>query len=248
MKSNNQKDLPIGIYALLSVTIIMGFSGWLLKEFFNAPYGSYDMVRLTLPAEIIVVILLNFIVWKYLGYKRVGFNKPNLKGLFWFAPMVIILILNTILLVRGVTNEIAPQTKAQLLNIFLVTLLVGINEELLFRGILLESLITRFSKAKSIILSAIAFALFHAVNYFSGEPLLSILSQMIMAFIAGFFLGVIRIKMNSIWPLMLWHALWDCSIFCGATLQFPNNPILSVVPVLQIVVGILVFRLINKND
>ncbi|WNZ43761.1 CPBP family intramembrane metalloprotease [Leptolyngbya boryana CZ1] len=61
----------------------------------------------------------------------------------------------------------------------------------------------------AMLVSAIAFALLHAVNVFGGVPLLAVPIQLLNTFQFGFFFAPLMLKLNNILPLIIFHWLWD---------------------------------------
>ncbi len=84
-------------------------------------------------------------------------------------------------------------------------LLVGFNEELLFRGYLFQKLIEGFGVYFAIILFSILFGLAHYYN-----PHIGMLS-MINIIIAGIFFSVAYIKTRSLWLPITMHFVWNFS-------------------------------------
>jgi membrane protease YdiL (CAAX protease family) len=87
--------------------------------------------------------------------------------------------------------------------------LVGINEELYSRGLSLE-IARPLGERKAAALVAITFGLGHLQNYLLfGKPLDDTVFQVLTAAVYGFCLAGARLRMNTIWPLVLVHALDD---------------------------------------
>lgn len=77
-----------------------------------------------------------------------------------------------------------------------IAVLPAIAEELVFRGVLLRSLATRFHAGVAIAISSAVFAIYHL------EP-----SQMVTTFMLGLALGYLTLRSRSIVPAMLCHFL-----------------------------------------
>jgi len=82
--------------------------------------------------------------------------------------------------------------------LILFAVAVPIIEELLFRGLILDTLSESYGSWTSIIISSVIFALLHIYP-------LSILN----AFWAGMIYGYLRIRTNSLWPSIILHGLWN---------------------------------------
>ena len=94
-------------------------------------------------------------------------------------------------------------------SIALLSLLIGLFEELLFRGVLLHGLRSRLSAGRAVIAAALVFGAFHAVNAVIGQDPAMTLIQMAGATGLGLFFGAVTVQARSLWPAIALHALWD---------------------------------------
>ncbi|OLV19280.1 hypothetical protein BOO71_0003268 [Deinococcus marmoris] len=88
-------------------------------------------------------------------------------------------------------------------------LLVGFAEELMFRGILFEAFRTKLTPLLTVLVTALLFASVHLINLIHGASLQGTGDQILNAFALGVMLGALRLRVASIYPLMLFHGLWD---------------------------------------
>ncbi len=141
-----------------------------------------------------------------------GFTMPKSWKYFLFAWIgaycIFIMYGLIIFLLEYFGLEISSLTEQQNLplskedNVYLliimilsVSILAPITEEILFRGYMLQSLLTHFSIQVSSIISAIFFSIFHLQ-----------LSVLIPFMLVGWLFSIIRIKSESIWPSVFAHA------------------------------------------
>lgn len=94
---------------------------------------------------------------------------------------------------------------------------VGIYEEFLCRGWLLNEFMERFGQNRkglvySVILSALLFGLMHITNIFVGQSVAETISQIVMATAIGIYLGVVYLKTRNIWSVVILHGLYDFSL------------------------------------
>lgn len=100
-----------------------------------------------------------------------------------------------------------------LLFIGVNTLLVGITEEMGFRGILLNGAASRFRLPAAIALASVAFGAVHALNGFiTGEFLFSV-AQAVSAAMGAVLFTALLLRSGSIIPGIIVHWLWDFGIF-----------------------------------
>ncbi|WP_170999544.1 CPBP family intramembrane glutamic endopeptidase [Paucilactobacillus kaifaensis] len=92
----------------------------------------------------------------------------------------------------------------------LLGLTVGIFEEYVFRGILVNYLYRHFrlSAFLTAILSALAFSLVHLVNALDGN-LTNTVAQVLMAFSLGLFFAIIYLITNNLWLVIIAHTIID---------------------------------------
>ena len=84
-------------------------------------------------------------------------------------------------------------------------------EEVLFRGVLLTMLLRVYSPRKAIVWSAAAFGLMHLPGVFVGMPVVTVLAQVLWAFLFGLFYGYIFLVSGSLLPSMVIH--WLSNVF-----------------------------------
>lgn len=101
--------------------------------------------------------------------------------------------------------------------ILLNTLLVGFSEEVMFRGVLFRALLTQYRVWSAIIVSSILFGAVHILNVFNTGDLGGALMQSVPAGMSGILFVAIVIRTGSIWPAIIYHALWDCILFAMLT-------------------------------
>jgi membrane protease YdiL (CAAX protease family) len=153
-----------------------------------------------------VSIMVGIIITKILHFQfnEIGINiiqKNTSKKVFYFIPLIIIEILPFF---NGF-NEQNNYLRIILLIIF--TVIVGVNEELYFRGIIVA--LYKNNGIKAIIVSSILFGVGHIANAFSNSNYLYIILQIIFAFIIGIVYAEIVIITKSIIPAIIFHAVHD---------------------------------------
>lgn len=81
-------------------------------------------------------------------------------------------------------------------SVLMLVVLAPIMEEVLFRGILLESVRSKHSAGRAIVVSALMFGVIHLIP-----------QQVVNAFVIGLILGYIYVRTESLWPVIVIHAL-----------------------------------------
>jgi len=251
--NNTRKKLKlraafIGFFLFL---IISGLAMFISKHFFDATYGSPLMIRFINPAEIIMIIICAFIVARYFSWNEVGFKRPEIdKSLLWLLPVYLILFAGWSLLVGDMYKMNINSEQWNSFWIFgFVTLLVGIAEELMFRGIILHALLDKISPRKAVIVSAFTFSLLHSINIIGGVPVEGMILQLGLTFIAGFYLAGVMVKIKSIIPLIVWHWLWDFMTLSSDLLGHKTSEIIMVTLILaELVFGLIIWFGLKTSD
>lgn len=156
-------------------------------------------------------------IWEGAGFSKKGFFAGMLYGI----PFFVIGIASIFVSNAGLEWEQLSFLGVPHLILFTINMiLVGANEEIWMRSLVLNGFINKYgtdkkSLWKSIIMSAIIFGLIHIPNLFFMEPL-TVVVQVINAMSAGILFAVIFIKCKNIWAGIIVHAIVDwCSLMVG---------------------------------
>ena len=196
MKKLYEKD-QVWFAVVWIVVYVIGFSNAdALSEAIGIPKLLTILFGLAM-----AVILCGFIrrekLSEYLGLCGV---KGSWSGYLWFIPLVVISSVN---FWNGVTlNEPIPATILYILSMCLV----GLLEEVIFRGLLFQGM-RRSNVTSAIIVSSITFGVGHVVNLLLGEPVLDTMLQLVYASAIGFSYTAVFYVSGSIWPCIISHAV-----------------------------------------
>lgn len=200
-----------GVYAAIISVAIYHFS----DELGGTPDLS-GLLTVLLPAQLIAVAFCLFVIIRHLGWRAAGFDRMRWFGMVWFLPGW---------LVVGVLGwDIAQHISAEgplRLNVagmsllILTTFLIAFGEEVIFRGILLRGAMSRVPLPLAMLLSAALFALFHLVNGLAGQDAAQTSQQVLFALMVGFFLAPIAVRVGNLWPLVIWHWIWNIVVILG---------------------------------
>ena len=121
----------------------------------------------------------------------------------------------------------------------LTMFLVGLNEEVIVRGVVLNLLLDRFTNSRkgvlwAIILSSLIFGCCHIPNVMAGIPFKSVLIQTVQATLMGIVFAAIYLRSGNIWICIIAHAAVD---FAGlmASGVFGNGGMTDMIGNLSIV-------------
>lgn len=187
---------PYWFTVILEITVIFVYLvAGTVAHFFNlSNLGLYGLANLGL--TIIVTALLSGMGW----WKTIGFRASQKKSdlLYFLIPFLPIL--------TNFIPGVEITSLRYLLEVFIVTLMVGFVEEGIFRGLMFHALKER-GPWKAIIITALLFGLTHALNSLAGKSPLAALVQVSYALAIGFAFAALVLKKGILWPLVLAHFL-----------------------------------------
>lgn len=172
------------------------------------------------PSFVTVSLLLLAIVALFRWWREVGLAQGPQRGtlrVIW--PWLLYLVFLTLNIAASGLPPL-PVTAF----IFANTMLVGLSEELMFRGILLRGLHRTLGIWPAIIGSTLLFAAIHLLNVFLTGDFSAAMVQAAAAFLSGLFLVAVRLRTGSLWTGLVLHGLWDFCTFLGAVKAPPPVP------------------------
>ena len=173
--------------------------------------GSYGDGSLQMLLGLVAVSTALLTVIRLLGIeKELGMTRwlQNGKALLWLLPMW---VLSTGNLWGGVGLQYDGITTVMAVLSFL---LVGVAEEIVFRGFLFNGMRKSGSLTAAVIVSAVTFGMGHIVNLLTGQATGETLVQVIFAVAWGFLLTFAYLKGGSLLPCIAIHGLIDAfSVF-----------------------------------
>ncbi len=205
-KSKNSWPVSLEIFLVWLIIVVGGG----VLQVRGKPTQLDELVKSQIIFGVLVaVVFLSGIISSLKWWAQVGWKSPNnLRNfrLLWLPTLLLLFLLVNILF-RGL-----PPTLV-LLIIIINTLMVGISEELMFRGILFHGASSSFGIWRAVWITAIVFGSVHTLNgLITGDFKASV----IQAFFAGMF-GVwtvaLRVRLDTVIPLIIIHWLCDCLAF-----------------------------------
>ena len=173
--------------------------------------GSYGDGSLQMLLGLTAVSAAMLAVIRLLGIqKELGMTRwlQNGKKLLWLLPMW---VLSTGNLWGGVGVRYDAVTTVMAVLSFL---LVGVAEEIIFRGFLFNGMRRTGSLTVAVVVSAITFGMGHIVNLLTGHATMETLVQVLFAVAWGFLFTFAYLKSGSLLPCIAIHGLIDAfSVF-----------------------------------
>ena len=157
-------------------------------------------------------ILATFLLWRFINkgnMKQLGF-RGSLQDL-WFGLLLgatsIILIFIVLLTTDNVTllNSLSnPQFSVYTISFLILFILVGVSEEMFFRGYIMSTMASRGNKKWVIyVASALIFSIAHGTN-----PNVSLLGLVNIALVGILFAYMFKVT-NSLWMPIGYHITWN---------------------------------------
>ena len=146
-------------------------------------------------------------------WTRIGLNNLSWSALIGsilsgIGICLLLLILGSVLLellpVESQPQELSQMATVagswqQVLGIYLISsILAPISEGIFFRGVLYQSMAEEVGRKKAVVIASLIFAMMHFDLY-----------RLLLLWIAGMWLNILRIKFDSIFTSMIAHSVWN---------------------------------------
>jgi uncharacterized protein len=176
-------------------------------------------------ALVVVPAVYGAVILTRLGWWRLaGFTPPHQ----WRSPTSLVpLVLLLALPAAGLSAHRLMPTTAMILALQVGFLLINVvMEEVTYRGIVLAAL-TRYGPVRQILIAAVLFGLSHADNFFlPGSDPAGVWYQIFEAILIGVVFGAVRLRLNTIWPGLAVHAIYDFMLVLAFGHALPVAPTL----------------------
>ena len=201
-----------GVAIAAGFLLVMDGATFLASCFMILPgYGMTVVSELTASVYILIVLL----ALGYIGvFAKMG--EGLLTGFYIGGFMTAYCIYEIIgqFYIQSMSGDGQVQPAVQIFLFAVAMFLIGFNEELVFRGIILNLFLDKFGNSKkgivtATVLSSVIFGAVHLTNIFSGVSVASALVQAIQAAVLGGLLAAIYLRSGNIWIVIVAHALTD---------------------------------------
>jgi len=189
---------------------------------------------------IVGIIIIRTLHWQFTEIGICKVQKDTLKKVLFFLPLIIIEILPFFTGLNDKNNSL------RIILLIAFTVIVGINEEIYFRGIILS--LFRKNIIKSIIVSSVLFGIVHIANSFSNTNYLYIILQVAFAFVIGIVYAETVIITKSIIPAILFHSMHDfVAMVTNDSVEGTALIILIIQFIILIIYAIIMYFLIKRE-
>lgn len=197
------------------LVVMQKASGVSLTEVSDTAENVRDFITIPVAVATAYLVVVGLVtgwissVWT----ERNRLEEPS--WLNWFLYLTVFVIV-----LNFATGNIASQAGDLVMWALVGTVCVGISEELMFRGYLLQGArASGFAEPKVALVTSIVFGITHGINILSGEAVGAVLVQVLNAVAFGLVLYFIFRHKGALVLLMVLHFLWDFSIFTKGDLD-----------------------------
>ncbi|MEY4174086.1 MAG: hypothetical protein RI900_1251 [Actinomycetota bacterium] len=165
---------------------------------------------------LLAVLVLQVLVISRLGWWRqvMRDDERTTKQWLWVFPALVIGVFGIAIMQSSLAS--GTGATAYLVGCAVTMLLVGVTEEVTFRGILLVGGRKVFPKESTAVLfTSVLFGLFHVPNVFIGSTLSSSIKQAVLTAVIGTAFYCLRRLTTSIIPCIVLHAAYDFALIQG---------------------------------
>jgi len=215
-----------------SFIIIIGYALWfILPAFFiDIPLTAESLSEINnilrqWKTQLIILVALILLITYLDWWREIGFIPIHSGGLkFLLPPLLFLAVLFLLLLPEYKHSGLFGGFKnvKQVFSFLLILLMLGFTEETVFRGILFHGLETKVTPLQTVLISAIIFGLFHYLNMLVGAHFYSTTYQVIHAAASGFMYATLRLRIGAIWPVMIFHTIWDIGLILLTSIEHPK--------------------------
>lgn len=159
--------------------------------------------------NVVAAFLFLLVVTAVAGWRDLKFVAPKPMRSLWIMWLPALYIIGFL----GIAGMLGLPPLNLMLMIFVSTAFVGLSEETMFRGILFQALRTRVMLWPAMIWTSVLFGSVHILNALTTGEVLNAFLQAFTATLSGFAFMAILVRTGSIWPPIVYHALWDFGTF-----------------------------------
>jgi membrane protease YdiL (CAAX protease family) len=198
------------------VLVTVGISQWQA----GGEVALFDLVAHRINLALLLAPALLLIAQAVVRWPDLGLRAPHppMRALLAWLPGLYIAGM-----FAGASRGSAPAAST-VAFIAVNCLLVGVSEELMFRGILFSAWCERFGVRSAAWSTSLAFGAVHTLNGFiTGDwPAASV--QAAAAFMSGVCFAALRVRTGSLLLVIAVHTLWDTADFLFLATHGPDAP------------------------
>lgn len=196
----------------LTIAVVSSLAAELLRSIGIATFGELNAVFLQGIADILMLPMLIPLYYAFKKKHNIISNVVKVPEILHLIPVAFSICIICNILLQYLPFEEENEVSKEIFElvekynvfvvIFIVSILIPIVEEILFRGYFFDAITIVSNKTIAIIITSIGFAIIH------GN-----LTQGIYALVAGLFFGLVKSKYNKVIYTVIMHLVMNfCSI------------------------------------
>jgi len=211
LKFNERRPLLFALMLLVAWMILVSFVAILVGYLVDKPVAD-PLVQAI--GTLVATLLLLFGAYRIGWINRIGVTSFG-STMSWIATFVVaiyVLLVNFYAYFGEISFQFDSLLNKEAVPILLQGLRAGIVEEIMFRGLILYSLVRVWGRKRegvvfAITVQAVLFALPHVLQLFAGVPPMSALSNVLATLVFGLWTGLLVVVVGSVWPAIFIHAV-----------------------------------------
>ncbi len=219
-KLSNQRPFIFVLLVLLGWIGLVTIISTIVSALFQVSVISSTNQRVsTLAATLIILLFVLRLGW---------LHQIGLMNLGTWGTWGITLLLAMYLVITGfyaffndISFNFSMVSSEETRTILVSQLIVGFVEETIFRGIILFALVRIWGATKRGVLAAVVvqgvlFALLHSLQIIGGGIPASVIINVVSTFVLSLWIGVLVLKVKTIWPAIVLHTIANASLYLKA--------------------------------
>lgn len=248
-----------GILVLIGYLITMGI-GILIGNVVSNILGENVLGTMNMNSNNIIykfiiqippTVFIIYFIKKYYNWEDIYLSSKNLKSFIWFVPYLIVLIFIIGKFITELSKHISTYDRSiylMIITIFTGTAMAGFCEEVIFRGIILNSFKSEKSYIMAMIISSLGFSIVHITTIVMGNSLFEALVTVFYSSLLGFAFVGLAMKMKNIWPLIIFHSIWNFILIASQSLQFEISIAAGICNIMNIFMAIILWVVVIVEE
>jgi len=221
-KFADKRPILFSVTVVIVTAIVLLLATALFSSAFGIDMGNLENTELDLPAmsalslskvvfsAVVILILITLGMKSEIIPSRKGIGRGLLLGWFLILLAIFLFLVQTDF---GRAASFDSSKSLLLIPLAVYTLLIGVSEEFLCRGILYNVIFNKYGNVHAaVLISSVIFGIVHLTNLIGGASVGETLLQVLYASAFGVLIAAVYARCKNIWAVVLLHALFD---FCG---------------------------------
>ncbi len=239
---NMTKRQKMAILAAFLYLTIMTIGMFILSNVHHIKYGNPAMMEVLIYFVFFAVltsIIIYFLFFRGTAFKKIKYN-------LWILEFGIFAVL--VLLAQVFLGDYKSANMKLIWTVVATTIMVGIGEEFLFRGLIFTAFREKHGVFIGILVSSFVFGFLHITNLAGGAEIGSTLFQMVNAGLSGVVSAWVFYKTENLIPAIIYHGIWDMMGLLGTIVTVDAVSYLSMAQTLfETIAAIVIIVYAVKN-